>query len=56
MTLSRPARGGWIEMRNMISGSAPTWSRPARGGWIEIIKDVNLICGIRVPSREGRVD
>ena len=35
-SLSRPARGGWIEIWRGSLPAAPTMSRPARGGWIEI--------------------
>ena len=34
--LSRPARGGWIEIGNIIQTTVKGTSRPARGGWIEI--------------------
>ena len=33
---SRPARGGWIEIREHPGRSTAARSRPARGGWIEI--------------------
>ena len=33
---SRPARGGWIEIRPAAPLCPETASRPARGGWIEI--------------------
>ena len=36
--MSRPVRGGWIEMslKSMVNGLRST-SRPVRGGWIEIV-------------------
>ena len=34
--LSRPARGGWIEITEIQIIIFVHWSRPARGGWIEI--------------------
>ena len=34
--VSRPARGGWIEIVGTCSKPPGGRSRPARGGWIEI--------------------
>ena len=34
--VSRPARGGWIEMIDGRKNLSYMTSRPARGGWIEI--------------------
>ena len=35
---SRPARGGWIEISEILTDkTAQHMSRPARGGWIEMI-------------------
>ena len=55
--LSRPARGGWIEI-----SAAPEWrtyqlSRPARGGWIEIDALVadNNVSSSR-PARGGWIE
>ena len=55
--LSRPARGGWIEIITQRGGGPWQRSRPARGGWIEILAryhSAGVTC--HVPSREGRVD
>ena len=34
--MSRPARGGWIEIPDVVCRDLQIPSRPARGGWIEI--------------------
>ena len=54
--VSRPARGGWIEI--ISSGVLPHIfsSRPARGGWIEIPVDPQEFIDFYVPPRTGRVD
>ena len=69
--LSRPARGGWIEMLRASSITARGgWieilmarkpaitrtSRPARGGRIEIFPSRRSARQNRVPPRKGRVD
>ena len=55
--VSRPARGGWIEINNMLSNNKNTeMSRPARGGWIEILVVFDPPHLRRVPPRTGRVD
>ena len=35
---SRPARGGWIEIKAIQNNTLVMQSRPARGGWIEIVR------------------
>ena len=35
-TMSRPARGAWIEIRQQWFVGSVAMSRPARGAWIEI--------------------
>ena len=54
--LSRPARGGWIEIKWYFVRVQRTQSRPARGGWIEILQAVCAGMTLRVPPRMGRVD
>ena len=44
--VSRPARGGWIEIVFNLPSQNLRPSRPARGGWIEIT--------IARPVRSGR--
>ena len=56
LTQSRPARGGWIEMKKGMQNQTRCESRPARGGWIEIEKMKKLNTRINVPPRKGRVD
>ena len=36
MTLSRPARGAWVEIATAASRVQLWQSRPARGAWVEI--------------------
>ena len=51
--MSRPARGGWIEiMRIYINAEEMIESRPARGGWIEIV--FLLLLSILSASRPAR--
>ena len=54
--VSRPARGGWIEIRLSLRRRGAIWSRPARGGWIEMTKAEPCKLGLIVPPRTGRVD
>ena len=54
--LSRPARGGWIEMIACAGCFLQISSRPARGGWIEINSKQTSMSGTLVPPRKGRVD
>ena len=51
--MSRPARGGWIEIPIGAHCTAKTKeSRPARGGWIEMYHIVTL--PLVLPSRPAR--
>ena len=53
---SRPARGAWIEIYNILNAIAELWSRPARGAWIEIKSDKPREIAEQVAPRKGRVD
>ena len=53
---SRPARGGWIEIRDHSVSVFHVSSRPARGGWIEILGWFFILWVLDVPPRKGRVD
>ena len=35
-SVSRPARGAWVEMLLLLLGLKTRLSRPARGAWVEI--------------------
>ena len=38
---SHPARGAWIEIKNVVVKDIPAvQSHPARGAWIEIVKGI----------------
>ena len=50
--VSRPARGGWIEIDHDGKHGARRPSRPARGGWIEIALPSPRDRGL--PSRPAR--
>ena len=50
--VSRPARGGWIEICRAGHPGHPGQSRPARGGWIEI--PARLDEELRFESRPAR--
>ena len=54
---SRPARGGWIEIRAQYFMVPPNASRPARGGWIEIAYSATITAssGSR-PARGGWIE
>ena len=54
--MSRPARGGWIEMLPLVNVMYMSPSRPARGGWIEIRAKQTRMSRMKVPPRKGRVD
>ena len=54
--LSRPARGGWIEIKRLLKTVDNVQSRPARGGWIEIFLSISMVLLVPVPPRTGRVD
>ena len=55
--VSRPARGGWIEIARFHAGGfVGRESRPARGGWIEIADARGKSKCSGVPPRKGRVD
>ena len=55
--MSRPARGGWIEIVFFQNGLVVySTSRPARGGWIEIYASGQPAVFYDVPPRTGRVD
>ena len=50
---SRPARGGWVEMRRKCAQLIFPSSRPARGGWVEI--SLCVLCkAYRKTSRPAR--
>ena len=50
---SRPARGGWIEIKATDAETGGAVSRPARGGWIEMF-GVNLVNEKSKSSRPAR--
>ena len=54
--MSRPARGGWIEIPYQSDSLLSSMSRPARGGWIEIAATGYFDSQVYVPPRTGRVD
>ena len=54
--MSRPARGGWIEIVNQRKQKINSQSRPARGGWIEMCAGHGGSGRANVPPRTGRVD
>ena len=56
LRLSRPARGGWIEIVSSVADFKAGASRPARGGWIEIGLRRGFAIWSQVPPRTGRVD
>ena len=51
--LSRPARGGWIEIILNAVKSELVSSRPARGGWIEISIKIHDFSGKCSPAPHG---
>ena len=51
--LSRPARGGWIEIKWYFVRVQRTQSRPARGGGIEIVDGLFTIPKYSCPAPHG---
>mgnify|MGYP004664287679 CR=1 FL=1 len=56
LLMSRPARGGWIEILGTSQRFSRIASRPARGGWIEMRIGLAILLKRWVPPRTGRVD
>ena len=55
--MSRPARGGWIEIRLSPFRRGPIPSRPARGGWIEMVASICVSDGAKSrPARGGWIE
>ena len=56
--MSRPARGGWIEIIFELLRSQLLESRPARGGWIEMTFSgiFGLYIGGSRPARGGWIE
>ena len=54
---SRPARGGWVEIKDRNVPQITRFkSRPARGGWVEMRYDDGFVQPMYpVPPRKGRV-
>ena len=55
-TLSRPARGAWIETLEHYNQNPTSMSRPARGAWIETRGSRVWLNYDNVAPRTGRVD
>ena len=55
LDVSRPARGGWVEISVAKKITLEAKSRPARGGWVEIAAAPCVVTARRVPPRTGRV-
>ena len=51
--MSRPARGGWIEITILTLTRNGISSRPARGGWIEMGSSVVIIQTVLCPVPQG---
>ena len=54
--MSRPARGGWIEIKYDALICDGAVSRPARGGWIEMAGAKRMAWAMRRPAPHGGVD
>ena len=52
-SLSRPARGGWIEICQRRDSQCQAMSRPARGGWIEIRRAARCAKARSRPAPQG---
>ena len=55
VTLSRPARGAWVEILTDWLKNPSIESRPARGAWVEIVLPPHDAAPRAVAPRKGRV-